>query len=102
MLLRDALGLPPAVVLAVVGGAAHMRLNWLLKNPLMSPWGVLGPLALGVALETWEIWVRYRDIGLFAPGNDPLLEILARHAIDIAVMLAVPVLLVSAGVITSR
>jgi hypothetical protein len=47
-----------------------------------------------VAIEACEIWQHYRVGGLFAPGNDPLVQILGRHATDVMVMLALPVALV--------
>jgi hypothetical protein len=95
--LRDQLGLSPFAVLLVAGFAAHIALNALLRKSPTSPWGLLAPLLLGVALEAYEIWHAYRDVGLFAPGNDPLLTILARHALDIGKMLVGPLLLVALG-----
>lgn len=89
-LLRDRLGLPSWAVLAVLGLAAHLALNALLRRPLASPLGLLAPLLLGIAIEAFEIWRHYRAIGLFAPGNDPLWQIGARHAGDVALMLALP------------
>lgn len=93
-LIRDQLGLPPSVALIIAGCIAHLALNALLRKPLTSAWGLLAPLALGCALESYEIWVQYRNTGWSAPGNDPVIFILARHGLDIATMLAAPLLLV--------
>ncbi len=101
-LLRDRLGLPPVAVHVAVGLLAHLALNLLLRKSATSAWGLLAPLLIGIALESWEIWLQYRDIGLTAAGNDPVLVILARHALDVAAMLAAPALLVVGGALTSR
>lgn len=100
--LRDQLELPPWVVLATVGLLAHLIVNALLRKPLTSGWGLLGALVIGVVLESYEIWLQYRDIGLFAPGNDALLTILGRHGLDVVLMLAAPVNLLSIGVISAK
>ncbi len=102
VLLRDQLGLPPSAVLVFVGCVAYLALNAVLRKPLTSAWGLLGPLVLGVALESFEIWIQYRDVGLFAPGNDPVIAILGRHGLDLLAMLAVPLLLVAWGVLSAR
>lgn len=102
ILLRDQVGLPPSAVLATIGLIAFLVLNALLRKPLTSGWGLLAPLAIGVALETYEIWVQYREIGLFAPGNDPLVMILGRHGLDVMSMLAVPVLVVVISSLVSK
>lgn len=86
----------------VAGFVAHFALNAVLRKPLTSALGLLAPLALGLALESYEIWVQYRNVGLFAPGNDPVLTILLRHGFDIVKMLAVPLLLVVAGTLSAR
>ena len=101
-LLRDQLGLPPAAVLVFVGCLAHLALNTVLRKPLTSGWGLFGPLVLGIALESFEIWIQYRDIGLFAPGNDPVIVILGRHALDVLAMLALPLVLVALGAVSTR
>lgn len=100
--LRDQLGLPPSAVLVLAGLAAHLAFTALLRKSPTSPWGLLAPLTLGLALETYEIWIQYRTIGLFAPGNDPLWAILARHALDVVKLLAAPILLTIAGSMLSR
>lgn len=100
--LRDQLGLPPFVLLAAAGCLAYLSLNALLRKPLTSAWGLLAPLVLGLLLESYEIWVEYRDVGLFAPGNDPLAVILARHALDVAIVLVLPLLLTLVGVLGSH
>lgn len=101
-ILRDQLNLPPSFVLAAAGLVAHIALNALLRKPLTSASGLLAPLAIGVVLEAYEIWIQYRDVGLFAAGNDPLIVILGRHGTDVLIMLAVPVLLVVAGLLSSK
>ena len=101
-ILRDQLGLPSWVVLAAAGLAAHVVLNVLLRKPATSAWGLLAPLTLGALLEAYEIWIQYRNIGLFAPGNDPLIVILGRHGLDVLVMLALPALLVAAGNLSAK
>ena len=101
-LLRDRLGLPPWAVLAALGCIAHLALNAALRKPWWSPWGLLAPLLLGIALEAFEIWVQYRQVGVLAPGNDPLARILLRHAADVGRMLAAPVVLVAAGLLVAR
>ena len=93
-LIRDQLQVPPWLALMAVGCLAHALVNIGLRKPLASPWGLFGPLVLGVALECYEIWHQYRDIGLWAPGNDPVLTILARHSLDVVKMLAAPAALV--------
>ena len=100
--LIDQLGIPPSVVLALVGTATHLLLNAILGRSATSPWGLLGPLLLGMALESYEIWIQYRGIGLFSPGNDPLLAILGRHGLDVLLMLAGPLLVVVVWAISAR
>lgn len=99
---RDQLGLPPWTVLVAVGCLAHVVLNAVLRKPITSGWGLLGPLGLGVALESYEIWIQYRSAGLFAAGNDSLLAILGRHGLDVSLMLAVPLLVVLVGAISAK
>ncbi len=101
-LLRDGLGLPPVAVHVAVGLVAHLMLNLLLRKSATSAWGLLAPLLIGIAVESWEIWIQYREVGLTAAGNDPVLVILARHALDVVAMLAAPTLLVVAGALSSR
>ena len=98
----DRLGLPPSAVLVVVGCAAHLALNALLRKSPTSAWGLLAPFVMGVALESYEIWLHYGNQGLAAPGNDPLLVILGRHGLDVVKMLAAPLLLVALGAVSSR
>ena len=64
--------------------------------------GVLGPAGLGVALESYEIWIQYRTIGLIVPGNNPLLTILGRHGFDVLLMPAGPLLVVVVGAISAK
>ena len=85
-----------------VGCLAHLGLNLLLRKPLTSAGGLLAPLVLGIALESYEIWIQYKDSGLFAAGNDPLLTILGRHGLDVVAMLAIPLLLVALGAFSER
>ena len=101
-LLRDTLALPPDLVLAVSGLIGHLLLCLMLRLPMHSPWGLLAPAILGMLIEGYEIWVQYRDVGLFAPGNDPLGVILLRHALDLLKMLGLPLLLVVIGRTTSH
>jgi len=101
-LLRDQLGLPPIAILVATGLIAHLLLNALLRRTPTSPWGLLAPCALGISLEAWEIWVQYKGVGLAAPESDPLVDILARHALDVLAMLAAPILLVVVGTVSSR
>lgn len=96
-IVRDQLGLPSWLVLIVAGCIAHVVLNAILRKPVTSSWGLIGPVGLGVALEWYEIWIQYRSVGLFAPGNDPLLTILSRHSIDIFLMVAGPLSIVIIG-----
>jgi len=100
--LRDQLGLPAWAALLVGGLVSHIVLNVLLRKPLTSAWGMLAPLTLGLVLEACEIVVQYRDVGLLAPGNDPVWIIIARHLLDVLKMLALPVLLVLSGFVSSR
>jgi len=101
-LIRDQLGLSPSLMFIVAGCVVHLALNAVLRKPLTSATGLLAPLALGLALESYEIWVQYRNVGLFAPGNDPLFAILWRHGFDIVKILAAPLLLVAAGTLSTR
>ena len=101
-ILRDRLGLPSWVVLAGVGLASHVALNLILKRPVTSAWGLLAPLALGIAVEAYEIWLHYRSVGLFAEGNDPVWQILGRHGLDVLCMLALPSGVVLAEHLASR
>jgi len=101
-LIRDQLGLPAGVVLVITGCVSHLLLNILLRRPLTSAWGLLAPGVLGIAIESYEIWIQYRDIGLLAPGNDPLAAILFRHGLDVLKMLVGPVLIVGFGFAASR
>ena len=100
--IRDQLGLPPTAMLVAAGLVAHFALNALLRKSPTSAWGLLAPLVLGSALESYEIWIQYKDFGLLAPGNDPFISILARHALDVLKMLAVPLLMVAIGAWTTR
>ena len=101
-LLTEQMGLPPAAVLAVAGLLAHVLLNALLRKPITSAWGLAAPICLGIGLEAYEIWKHYRRIGLCAEGNDPVWMILARHGVDVLLVVMVPILLVSAGMIMRR
>ncbi len=94
--------MPPWTVQVAIGCLAHIALNAVLRRPITSAWGLLGPLGLGVALESYEIWTQYRHVGLFASGNDALLSILGRHSLDVSLMLAGPLLIVLVGVITAK
>ena len=100
--LRDYLGLPPWAILAVAGCLLYILVNALLRKPVTSAWGLLGPLAAGIALESYEIWVQYRQSGLFAPDNEPIIVIFARHGLDVIVMLVAPILIVLFGAVTAR
>lgn len=95
-LLRDQLGVPPWLVMMVVGLTVHLAANALSRRPVTSPFGLLAPLLLGLAIEAVEVWRHYGQIGLFAPGNDPPWRIAVRHGRDVAAMLALPVALVLA------
>ena len=95
--LRDTLGIPAPALLLAGGLLAHIMLCLLLRKPIVSAWGLLAPALLGTMIEAYEIWLQYRQIGLFAPGNDPVAIILFRHAFDIAKMLLLPGLLVLTG-----
>lgn len=101
-LLRDRVGLPPWLVLALAGLVAHLALNFVLRKAPASPWGLCAPLLLGIAIESWEIWVHYQAIGFDAPGVDPLAAILLRHALDVTIMLLGPLALVLSGFLASR
>ena len=99
--LRDQVGLPPSAVLIIAGLVVHYLLNVLLRKPVTSPWGLIAPLVLGIALESYEIWVQYRDVGLFYVGNDPLIIIFARHSVDVMIVLSAPLVLVAIGRLAS-
>ncbi len=101
-LLRDQLGLPPTAVLVFVGCLAYLALNFVLRRPLTSGWGLLGPLVLGIALESFEMCIQYKDIGLFAPDNDHVIAIIGRHGLDFLAMLAGPLMIVALGAISAR
>ena len=101
-LIRDQFGLPSWLVLMAAGVVAHISLNAILRKPIASYWGLIGPAALGVFLEAYEIWFHYRRTGLFAPGNDPILAILGRHSVDIMLMLSGPLLIVVAGSVLAK
>ena len=100
--IRDQLGLHPAAVQVATGLVAHVTLNAVLQKSPFSAWGLLAPVVLGVALESYEIWIKYKLSGLFAPGNDPIIVILGRHGLDVAKMLAAPILLVAIGAIAKH
>lgn len=101
-LLRDQLGLSPLFVVCFAGLVVHLLLNLALRKPLGHPLGLLAPLLLGIAAESYEIWHHYRHIGLFHPRNDPLLQILARHGLDVLVLLLAPALLVAFEMLRAR
>lgn len=101
-LLRDQLGVPPSLAFVVAGCVAHLIFNALLRKSPVAAWGLLAPFSLAVALEAYEIWVQYREVGLLAPGNDPLIAILGRHALDILVVMAGPLALVAIGALRTR
>ena len=96
-LLRDQLGVAPWLVLMTVGLTVHLAANVLSRRSATSPFGLLAPLALGLAIEAIEVWQHYGRIGLFAQGNDPPWRIAARHGRDVVVMLALPLALVLAA-----
>ena len=102
LLLRDQLGIPPIIILAIGGCVLHVAFSVFIKRPITSPFGLLAPLFAGVALETYEIWSHYHVPGLFAAGNDPLLIIVARHSVDVLAMLALPLVLVLIGLSGAR
>ena len=89
-------------MLVTVGCVAHVIVNAALRRPITAGLGLLGPLSLGVALESYEIWIQYKNVGLFAPGNDALLIILGRHGLDVSLMLAGPILIVVIGAILAK
>ena len=99
---RDYVGMPPWLVLIIVGSVAHVVSNVVLRKPITSAWGLIAPLSLGLVIESYEIWELYRHVGFFAPTNDPLLFILARHALDIALMLIGPIVIVVGGAVLDR
>jgi len=99
---RDQLGLPPWTVLVAVGCVAHVIVNAALRRPITAGWGLLGPSSLGVALESYEIWIQHKNVGLFAPGNDALFIILGRHGLDVVLMLAGPILIVVVGAVFAK
>ena len=96
-LLRDELGIPVVLVFVAAGLVAHLVLNALLRRSPLSAWGLLAPLALGIVIEARDIWVHYRHVGLFAPGNDHVMVILARHGADVLKMVAIPLVAVVLG-----
>lgn len=98
---RDTLAIPPSLILVCAGIIAHLLLCLILRKPYYSAWGLLAPLVLGMLIESYEIWSHYKEIGLFAASNDPVLLIFFRHSLDIVKMLMLPLLLVIFGKITS-
>ena len=97
--ITDTLSLPPILILIAIGTAAQLILNLLLHKPMTSACGLILPLIFGVSIEGYEIWLQYRDVGLFAPGNDPFLMILARHFVDVMIVLIAPIALVIYGLV---
>lgn len=100
--LRDTLGLPPVSLLIGLGLATHIVLNLLLQKPVTSAYGLILPLILGLSIEGYEIWIAYREVGLLAPGNDPILIILTRHFVDVLFVLLAPIALVIFGLVSSQ
>ncbi len=100
-LIVETLGIPPVVVLACAGLAAHLLANFVLDRPATSALGLLLAVALGLLVEGYEIYLAYRDVGLLAPGNDPVWRILLRHGADVLALVAMPVLLVGYGFVRS-
>ena len=100
--LRDQAGLPPIALLMGAGCIAHLLLNAVLRKPVTSAWGLLAPLALGLSLESIEIWVQYRDVGLLAQGGAGVLGIILRHSLDLLKVMLIPLSLVALGMFTTR
>ena len=84
------------------GCIAHLLLNAVLRKPATSAWGLLAPLALGVSLESIEIWVQYRDVGLLAQGSAGVLGIILRHSLDLLKIMLIPLSLVAIGMFAPR
>ena len=100
--LRDQLNLPPYLILIFIGLILHTVFCAMLRKPMTSPWGLIAPLIFGIGLESYEIWMHYKDVGLTAPQNDPVLLILIRHSLDVMKIIAVPLLLIVYGSIFHR
>lgn len=86
----------------MAGLAAHLALNAVLRKPWNSAWGLLAPFACGLALESYEIWIHYRDRGGQAAFIGDLAGIVARHLMDLLLMCFLPVLAVLIGVLSAR
>ena len=97
-LLKDQWGLSPDLVLMLSGCLVYFAFNALLRKPALAPWGLVAPLVLALGLEACEIWDQYQHVGLFAPGNDPLLGIVVRHGLDVLKVMALPLVLVFLGI----
>ena len=99
VLLRDELGIPPLMILIVAGLLSYFLLNALLRKPLTSAWGLLAPVCCGIALESYEIWVHYKDLDRVteSPGS-----IAIRHLGDVLAVCAVPALITLTGAMKSR
>ena len=91
--ITERLGFPPFVVLMIVGLAFHLMTNKILGKHYSSPWGIVGPLILGILIESVEIWDVYIDSGSFSPSSDPLAVILMRHSLDVLQIITAPVAL---------
>lgn len=85
------------MVMVIAGLIIHLLLCLVLRKPITSAWGLLAPLFLGMWLESYEIWVHYKNTGLFASGNDPLSVIIFRHSTDVLNVMSLPLVLVVLG-----
>jgi hypothetical protein len=93
--LHDQVNLPPYAALLIVGLVAHLALNAVLGKSPFSPWGLLGPLLLGVATHGSDLLAT----GLFATG---FLALSLAYSLAILKLLLLPALLVVIGFMTPR
>lgn len=96
-LIRNQLGIPPAMALLIAGAVLHLATNLLLRRRLTSIAGLCVTAVIAVSIEAGEIVIAYRDVGIFTPGADPLYVIVGRHMVDVILMLAIPGMLVISG-----
>ena len=98
-LLVEQSGIPVELLLVLLGSGLHVVTNMACRRSVYAPPGLFACLAAGICLECRDIWAHYKSIGLFAPQNDPLGEILLRHAVDIAWLSALPAAIVAGALI---
>lgn len=101
-ILRSALGLPPAVILAALGLGVYLATCFAAGRSLGWGWALVPGLCLSLFIEAVEIREHHGARVLSRASAKELISIGLRHARDVGVMNLVPLLLVIAANLLGR